>query len=80
MTVADSMFARVGQTILLIEPTADGVSLFEVRPDGFIGDTWHPTVEEARAQASYSAGRIVGPWQPIPAEVEDKIAFAKARG
>ena len=76
----DSAFARFGQSILLIEPTAEGIFLYVIRPDGFVGDTWHATFEEAQAQASFTAGRIVGPWTPIPADVKDKIAFAKTRG
>ncbi len=74
------MYARATQTIFVVEPTAEGVFLFEVRADGFVGDTWHPSIEEAQAQASFIAGQIVGLWRPVPADVTDKIAFAKARG
>jgi len=80
MTVAASQFARSGQTIFVVEPTPDGVFLYALRADGFAGDTWHLTVEDAQAQAAHSAGQEVGPWRSIPAGIEDKIAFAKANG
>jgi hypothetical protein len=45
---------------LLIEEKDDGFFyLFEFRDDGFLGDTWHRTIEDAKAQADHYFGNSI---------------------
>jgi len=71
------LFAHVGKIVLLIEEKPDGWSLFEFRPDGFIGDTWHFTLDDAKAQAIHFWGDQVSEWQPVPVDVADAVEFAR---
>jgi hypothetical protein len=41
----------------------------------FAGDTWHPTIEEARAQAAYEYPTTVLNWTSVPDDVADVNAF-----
>lgn len=71
------LFAEDKDVAFLIEETADGIYLFTLRPDAFIGDTWHPTIDEAKAQAAYDLGAIVGPWRSIAAALGDRLKTGK---
>jgi hypothetical protein len=43
----------------------------------FGGDTWHPTDEDARAQARFEYGEaLLLPWMEVPDEIEDPHSFA----
>jgi hypothetical protein len=75
--MSEALIARAGQFVWLIEPDKHGFFLFQFGPDGFVGDTWHPNSEEARAQAAFAMGSIVGPWRPVPIDVSDLQAFGK---
>ena len=59
--------ARAGDAVLLIEKKSDGIFLYEFRPDGFIGDTWHQSVADAKHQATYWWGDKVSEWRQVPA-------------
>ncbi|HJW41313.1 MAG TPA: hypothetical protein VJ476_08805 [Rhizomicrobium sp.] len=61
---------------LLIEEGDDGVFLYTIRP-GMIGDTWHATVDEAKAQAAYELGRICGPWHLVDADFGNRLKTGK---
>jgi len=63
----------------LIEESAEGVFLYSIRPEAFIGDTWHPNIEAAKAQAAFEANSIVGPWRVVPAEFGEKMKLGKTR-
>jgi hypothetical protein len=40
------------------------------------GDTWHPTPDDARAQAAAEYRGALHAWEPVPADVGDPHAFA----
>lgn len=63
--MSECLFAQVGDNSLIIETTPDGIYLYERRADGFLGDTWHSSVDEAKAQANYAMKKVVGAWQPV---------------
>lgn len=63
--------------VLLVANDDPGVMLFRYTAHGdFSGDTWHATVEDARAQASYEYGDALLPWMEVPEEITDAHAFA----
>lgn len=72
------LFTCAGTTALVIEETSEGHFLYSFRPDGFVGDTWHPSIEEAKEQAA----RFFGPdsfpiWRDVPEAVADLADFAR---
>jgi hypothetical protein len=71
------LLAQKNDAAFLIEECVDGVFLYIVRPNAFVGDTWHPNIEEAKAQAAFNEGEIVGPWRSISREVGDKLKIGK---
>ncbi len=42
----------------------------------FAGDTWHQTLEDAKAQAAAEYGEALSDWQDIPDGVSDAEAYA----
>jgi hypothetical protein len=44
--------------------------------DVFAGDTWSESVEQAKAQAEFEYGELLGAWEEIPVEVDDALAYA----
>jgi hypothetical protein len=73
-----ALFSRIGPSVWLIEPDEHGVFLYRFGPEGFEGDTWHPSVDEAKAQAAYVMKAIVGPWNRVPSDIVDIQAYGKA--
>jgi hypothetical protein len=71
------LVANVKTDILLIEEKDDGFNLYEFREDGFVGDTWHRTVEHAKAQATYRFGTSISAWKEVPLEFADPVAFGR---
>jgi hypothetical protein len=62
--------------LLLIENKPDGIFLFRFDCDAqCVGDTWHPTVEDAKRQADFEFGNHLSAWRVVPAEVQDAFAF-----
>jgi hypothetical protein len=72
------LVANAGTIVLLIEEKEDGIFLYEFRRDGFIGDTWHRTVDEAKEQAKYDFGDGVSAWREVPPEIADPVAFGRS--
>jgi len=71
--------ANTKTSTLLIEEKDDGFFyLFEFRDDGFVGDTWHRTIEDAKAQANHYFGNSISAWQEVPLEIADVVAFARS--
>lgn len=67
--------------VLVIEASEDGVLLLRYAASGrFAGDTWHPTVDEAKEQATYEFGGGALAWKEIPADVNDVVAFLSSTG
>ena len=58
--------------LLLLRPDTHGVALIRFSAAGdFAGDTWHPTLEEAKDQAAFEFGDSASDWQELPEGVED---------
>ncbi len=63
--------------VLIIEETSEGVSLYRYTADGSdSGDTWHMSVDDAKHQAEFEYGDVLGVWKIIPAEVTDPVEYA----
>jgi hypothetical protein len=76
----EHFYAQAGNVALIIEtdPIGPGVFLYTFFPDGFIGDTWFPDIETARAQAARDVSGFpggIGPWKVVPPEVPDLMEF-----
>lgn len=72
------LVAKAKSSILLVEEKDDGFFyLFEFRDDGFVGDTWHQTIEDAKAQANHYFGNSISAWQEVPLEIADAVAFGR---
>ena len=76
--ISEDKLLPVADVLLLIADDDPGAMLFRYTTAGeFGGDTWHPTIEEARAQAVYEYGdALLVPWMPVPDDVEDAHHFA----
>ena len=68
----ERLSARLHDSVLIIEETAEGVYLYTFPKVGFAGDTWHKNVHEAKEQAG--PGVI---WTPIAPSVFDLRAYAR---
>ena len=65
--------------VVWIEERSDGVFLSRFLEDGvFVGDTWHPSREEAEHQARFEFGTSLGAWKGMPANTTEPITFALA--
>ena len=63
--------------ILLVEDADPGAMLFRYTAYGeFGGDTWHPSVDDAREHAIYDYSDALGDWVDVPEDVEDPHAYA----
>jgi hypothetical protein len=62
--------------VVVIAEKPSGVFLVRFTADGrFAGDTWHPTVQEAKEQAIFEFADRLSEWQFVPNDVEDVVAF-----
>jgi hypothetical protein len=73
-----ALIARAGQFVWIIEQNEGGFFLYQFGPGGSVWDTWHLSVEAAKAQAAFAMHAIVGPWNAVPTGVSDLQAFGKA--
>lgn len=64
--------------VLVIAQEGDGsIFLYRMtRNGGAAGDTWHQSVDDAKYQAEYEYGEVLGEWQAIPEAVADARDFA----
>lgn len=63
--------------IVLIADDDPGAMLFRYTAHGeFGGDTWHPSVDDAREHAIYDYSDALGDWIDVPADVPDAHAYA----
>jgi hypothetical protein len=69
------LFAKISGAVLIIEKTADGVFLYTFRADCFVGDTWHQTIEDAKAQAGLGREGQPLEWRPVPEHIQDLRTF-----
>jgi hypothetical protein len=77
--VSNYLFAQSNDAALLIEEGPEGVFLYSIKPNSFVGDTWHRNLDEAKAQAALNAGEIVGPWRRVPSEFGNKLKTGKIK-
>ena len=72
------IFTGAGTTALIIEETSEGWFLYSFRDNGFMGDTWHPSIAEAKEQAGQYFGKNSTPiWRSVPESVTDLADFAR---
>jgi hypothetical protein len=64
--------------VLVIEQEGEGsIFLYRVTRTGEPGgDTWHQSIDDAKHQAEYEYGEVLGEWHAIPEEVTDAREFA----
>ena len=76
--ISEEKMLPVADVLLLIADDDPGAMLFRYTTAGeFGGDTWHPSVEQAQAQAVYEYGdALLVPWMPVPEDVADAHHFA----
>jgi hypothetical protein len=75
--VSKYLLAETNIAMFLIEENADGIFLYTIRPNKFIADSWHQSIEDAKAQAVFDADSIVGPWRTVLTEFGDKMKPGK---
>jgi hypothetical protein len=65
---------------LVVQMNADGAFLYRCAfSSDEIADTWHLSVDDAKAQAEYEFGVLLGEWRLIPVGVKDPIGFVLAQ-
>lgn len=68
------------RVLVIYHDDADGnLYLLRYAADGFVGDTFHLSIDEARQQATFEFSLALGTWQPAPAGLatyDDVRAFA----
>jgi hypothetical protein len=56
----------IGEVLLIEDHGPSGIFLIRYLADGTeVGDTWHQSVDDAKAQARYELGDQLGSWRPI---------------
>jgi hypothetical protein len=67
----------LADVVLLVADTEPGAMLFRYTAHGeAAGDTWHPSLAIARAQAEEEYGSALGEWVDVPDEITDAHVFA----
>lgn len=68
----------LADVLLIVADEDPGAMLFRYTAHGDqAGDTWHASVEDARAQAEYEFGdALLLPWLDVPEDVSDPHEFA----
>ncbi|MEP6887140.1 MAG: hypothetical protein ABI945_02350 [Nitrospirales bacterium] len=62
--------------LLVIQRGESGIFLYRYTADGnCVGDTWHRTVQDAQAQATFEFEGLLSKWVQVPPEEKDLIAF-----
>jgi hypothetical protein len=64
--------------VLLIEQESEGSGFLHrmTRSGEMGGDIWHRNIDDAKHQADYEFGALLGEWQAIPDNVTDAYRFA----
>lgn len=64
-------------SVLVIEETTDGFYLYRYTDKGdFSGETWHPSLKEAKEQAGFEYEDSMGDWREVPENVKDPVEYA----
>lgn len=63
--------------VVVMEETPSGVSLYRFTTTGeSAGQTWHRSVDDARYQAQYEYGDLIGEWRDVPSDVKEPVRYA----
>jgi hypothetical protein len=63
--------------ILLVADADPGAMHFRYPAHGELaGDTWHPSIEDAREHAIYDYSDALGDWVDVPEDIVDAHAYA----
>ena len=79
-----AMLLPAADVLLLIAGREPDAMLFRYTAFGELGgDTWHPTVAEAKEYASHEYGDALLPWEEVPDDVADAhdyvVSYASER-
>jgi hypothetical protein len=76
--ISEEKMLPVADVVLIVANDEPGAMLFRYTTAGeFGGDTWHASVDAARAQAEYEYGEaLLLPWLDVPEEISDPHVFA----
>ena len=67
----------LADVVLLLPDGESGAMLFRYTAHGErAGDTWHATMDDARAQAAEEYGEALAPWMQVPIDILDAHAYA----
>ena len=67
----------VPDVVLLVSDDSGSAMVFRYTAHGdFAGDTFHPSVDDAKAETEAEYGEALLPWEPVPDDVGDAHAFA----
>ena len=80
-TEADALAAAkrlpAADVLLLVAGGDPDAMVFRYSAFGELGgDSWHPTVADAKEQVGEEYGEALLPWEAVPEEVEDAHAYA----
>ena len=72
----DSRELLATPVLLLTKQESDGVSLYRYASDGnIVGDTFHESLDDARAQARFEYGQAISDWKQVPENVAEPFTF-----
>ena len=76
--ITDAKMLPIADVLLIIADDDPGAMLYRYTAYGELaGDTWHASVEDARAHAAFEYGdALLPPWMDVPDEVSDAHRFA----
>lgn len=65
--------------VAIIDAGSEGVFLDRFTDDGSsVGDTWHQSVEDAKAQAITEYDGVLSEWSELPSQLDDEAAIQYA--
>ena len=75
--LAPAKMLPVADVLLLVASDDPDAMLFRYTAYGEMGgDSWHPTIADAKEQARDEYGDALFPWEPVPDEVADAHDYA----
>lgn len=76
--ISDEKLLPIADVLLLLVDDDPGAMLYRYTTEAaFGGDTWHPSADEARAQAAHEYGdALLVPWLQVPDDIADPHHFA----
>ena len=76
--IQEGKMLPIEDVLLIVADDDPGAMLFRYTAHGELGgDTWHASIEDARAHAAFEYGEaLLLPWMEVPEEVADPHHFA----